>query len=231
VPFHFWSVVFFVFGSLVGSFLNVCIHRMPLGLSVVSPPSHCPHCKYSIPWFLNVPLVTWLWLRGKCAHCGAPISPRYFLVELITGLLFLASWLHAGRQSPWLVLVYCLVLAGFIVATFIDFEHYIIPDELTIGGMVVGALCSFAVPAVQRAPNAATGLLRSFIGMAVGAGVVYLIVRIGKVLFGRHDIELPPHTRIVFTETAVVLPDKEIRSRICSIANRTWSRCKPAWSN
>ena len=70
VPFHFWSVVFFVFGSIVGSFLNVCIYRMPLELSVVNPPSHCPHCNYSIPWFLNVPLVTWLYLRGKCANCS-----------------------------------------------------------------------------------------------------------------------------------------------------------------
>ena len=90
VPFHFWSVVFFVFGSMVGSFLNVCIHRLPLGLSVVSPPSHCPHCKYAIPWYLNIPLVTWLYLRGKCRNCGAPISPRYFIVELITATAFLA---------------------------------------------------------------------------------------------------------------------------------------------
>ena len=86
VPFHFWSAVFFIYGSMVGSFLNVCIHRMPLGQSVVSPPSHCPHCKYSIPWYLNMPLFTWVFLRGKCANCGAPISIRYFLVELLTGV-------------------------------------------------------------------------------------------------------------------------------------------------
>ena len=88
------------------------------------------------------------------------------------------------------------------MATFIDFEHYIIPDEITIGGMVVGALCSFAVPAVQAAPNAAAGLGRSFLGMIVGAGVVYLIVRLGKLMFGRQHIELPPRTRIVFTRNA-----------------------------
>jgi leader peptidase (prepilin peptidase)/N-methyltransferase len=210
VPFHFWTLTLFVFGAIVGSFLNVCIYRMPRGESIMSPPSHCPHCGYSIPWYLNVPLVTWLWLRGQCANCRAPISARYFLVELLTGLLFLASWLHVGRQSPLLALVYCVVLAGFVVATFIDFQHYIIPDEITIGGMVAGALCSFAVPAVQGAPNAAAGLLRSFIGMAVGAGVVYLIVRTGKLFFGRQHIALPPNTRIVFTETGVVLPDKEI---------------------
>ena len=84
VPFHFWSLVFFAFGCIVGSFLNVCIYRMPLDLSVVSPPSHCPHCKNAIPFYLNVPLLTWLSLRGRCRNCGAPISPRYFIVELLT---------------------------------------------------------------------------------------------------------------------------------------------------
>src|SRR5512139_2364148 len=108
VPFEFWALVFFVFGSCVGSFLNVCIHRLPLGMSIVTPPSHCPHCKYSIPWFLNVPLATWLMLRGRCRSCRAPISPRYFLVELLTGLTFLACWSAFTRQSALLVLVYCL---------------------------------------------------------------------------------------------------------------------------
>ena len=100
VPFHFWSVVYFVFGSIVGSFLNVCIHRMPRGESVVSPPSHCPHCGYSIPWFLNIPLVTWCWLRGKCANCRAPISARYFAVELFVEPRCEAARLRAfGRPA------------------------------------------------------------------------------------------------------------------------------------
>ncbi|HKX60430.1 MAG TPA: prepilin peptidase [Verrucomicrobiae bacterium] len=210
VPFHFWSVIFFAFGSIVGSFLNVCIYRMPLELSVIAPPSHCPHCKYSIPWYLNIPLFTWLFLGGKCANCRAPISSRYFFVELLTGLAFLACWLAVGRTSVWLALAYCLVLAGFIVATFIDFEHFIIPDEITIGGMVAGAVCSFAVPALHGTDSHAVALFRSFVGMAVGAGVVYAVVRIGKLLFGRQQIELPENTRIIFTETGVVLPDREV---------------------
>src|SRR5215472_1828391 len=146
VPFHFWSVVFFVLGCIVGSFLNVCIHRLPLGQSIVSPPSHCPHCKYSIPWYLNIPLLTWLWLRGKCRNCGAPISIRYFLVELLTGLTFLVCWNVFGRQSAALALIYCGFLCGLIVATFIDFEHFIIPDEITIGGMLVGVVVSVLFP-------------------------------------------------------------------------------------
>jgi leader peptidase (prepilin peptidase)/N-methyltransferase len=210
VPFHFWSVVSFVFGSIVGSFLNVCIHRLPLGESIVSPPSHCPHCKYSIPWYLNLPLVTWLFLRGKCRNCSAPISIRYFLVELLTALTFLGCWLAFGRQSVWLVLVYDLFLAGLIVATFIDFEHLIIPDELTVGGMVAGFVCSFllAVPQGQTALGAA--LRESLLGMAVGGGIIYAILRVGKLVFGRQKITLPGDTRIIFSETAVHLPDQEI---------------------
>jgi leader peptidase (prepilin peptidase)/N-methyltransferase len=210
VPFHFWSLAVFWFGCMVGSFLNVCIHRMPLGLSVVNPPSHCPHCKYSIPWYLNVPLLTWLMLRGKCKNCGAPISVRYFLVELLTGLLFLAAWVGYGRQSVWVALVYCLFLAGLIAATFIDFEHFIIPDEITIGGTVVGFLLSFALPQLHGAESIVGSLKASLIGLCVGGGVIYTVLRGGKLLFGRQKVELPADTRIVFGESAVVLPDKEI---------------------
>ena len=210
VPFHFWSVVVFVFGCMVGSFLNVCIHRLPLGLSVVSPPSHCPHCKYSIPWYLNVPLFTWLYLGGKCRNCHAPISARYFLVELLTGVSFLACWLRFGAASAALALVYCLVMAGLIAATFIDFEHLIIPDEITIGGMVVGFISSFFFPSLHGEVSVADSLEQSLLGMGCGAGIIYLIVRLGKLAFGRQKIVLPAETRIIFTETSVQLPDRAI---------------------
>src|ERR1051326_6814896 len=174
VPFHFWSVVFFVFGSVVGSFLNVCIHRLPLGESIVSPPSHCPHCKYSIPWLLNLPLITWLSLRGRCRNCGAPISVRYFLVELLTALMFMSSWLAFGRQSVLVALIYALFLAGLIAATFIDFEHFIIPDQITIGGMVVGVVCSLVAPALHGQISRAGALTQSLIGFGLG-GRRYLL--------------------------------------------------------
>jgi leader peptidase (prepilin peptidase) / N-methyltransferase len=214
VPFHFWSVVFFTFGSMVGSFLNVCIYRMPLGLSVVSPPSHCPHCKYSIPWFLNVPLLTWISLKGKCKNCGAPISPRYFLVELLTGLMFLACWLRFGEPahqyaSMPLALTYCLFLTGLIVATFIDFEHFIIPDEITLGGCAAGFILSFLLPELHRETAVTGSMLQSMLGIGVGAAVVYAILRMGKLLFGRQIIDLAGETKIVFSETALLLPDKE----------------------
>jgi len=210
VPFHFWSISFFIVGSIVGSFLNVCIHRMPLNQSIVSPSSHCPHCKYAIPFYLNVPLVTWLWLRGKCRNCGAAISPRYFLVELLTGIAFLGCWLGFGRQSAALAVVYCFVLAGFIVATFIDFEHFIIPDEITIGGIVVGFVGSLLIPSIHHTSSRPLSIERCFVGVLVGAGLVYGILRLGKLLYGRQKFDLAPKTRVFFTESFVRLPERDI---------------------
>jgi leader peptidase (prepilin peptidase)/N-methyltransferase len=187
---------------------------MPLGQSIVSPPSHCPHCQYSIPWFLNIPLATWLYLQGKCRNCGASISIRYFLVELLTGLAFLGCWLKVGSKSPALALVYCLVIAGLTAATFIDFEHYIIPDEITFGGMFVGLLCSFFVPALHDhggiKASVTQSMKESALGIALGAGLIYAILRLGKILFGRKRHLLPEETKIVFTETSLILPGQEI---------------------
>jgi leader peptidase (prepilin peptidase)/N-methyltransferase len=216
VPFHFWSLCFFTFGCMIGSFLNVCIHRMPLEQSVVSPPSHCPHCKYSIPWYLNLPLITWLWLRGKCANCKAPISIRYFLVELLTGVLFLGCWLglanpDAPIASMPLALAACVFTAGLVVATFIDFEHFIIPDGITIGGMMAGFLLSLAAPALHGPGTTFTGaILSSGIGVAFGSGLIYGIVWMGKLLFGRQHFRLEPGAKITLTESALQLPGREI---------------------
>jgi leader peptidase (prepilin peptidase)/N-methyltransferase len=216
VPFHLWSVLTFILGTMVGSFLNVCIHRLPRGESVVSPASHCPHCQYAIPAYLNLPIITWISLRGRCANCNAPISVRYLLVELLTGLLFLASWLMFGQQSPAIALAHCLLLAGFIAATFIDFEHFIIPDEITIGGIIAGFVCSFFIPGLhvvwpyfERAATPADGLKQSILGILAGGGVVYAILRGGKLLFGRQNIQLDSDSRLIFTETDLHLgPDK-----------------------
>ncbi len=211
VPFHFWSVVILWLGCMVGSFLNVCIHRMPIGQSVISPPSHCPHCNYSIPFYLNVPLVTWLMLRGQCANCRAPISVRYLLVELLTGLMFLSCWLNYGATSTALALAYCIVMAGLIVATFIDLAHFIIPDEITIGGAVLGFLCSFAVPSLHDASGSrwkSMGL--SLLGIVVGGLIVEAVRQLGKLAFGRMKLALGGETKVFFGDTGMVLPDREI---------------------
>ena len=216
MPFHFWSATFFALGCIVGSFLNVCIYRMPRDMSVVSPPSHCPHCQYAIPAWLNVPLVTWVMLGGKCKNCGSPIAVRYFLVELLTGVAFLASWLHFGHDpAGWgtaagLALAGSIFLAGLIVATFIDMEHYIIPDEITYGGVVMGVGLSLASPALHGADSHGQGLGMGVLGAAAGAGLVSGVLRLGKVLFGRQVVKLPGEALETLTETAVHLPGQEL---------------------
>ena len=154
--------------------------------------------------------MTWLYLGGKCRNCGAPIAVRYFLVELVTACTFLGCWLAFGHQSVWLGLVYALFLAGLIVASFIDFEHFIIPDELTLGGMGVGFACSLLLPSLHDETTLSGSLGQSALGMVVGSGIIYFILRMGKLLFGRQKVTLPADAKIVFSETSVHLPDHEI---------------------
>ena len=192
-----FAVFAFVLGASIGSFLNVCIYRMPLGMSVNKPRrSFCPHCKYQIPWHANLPLVTWIVQRGKCGNCGAPIAVRYVLVELLTGLLFLGAWLRithsAVGQLPgaWvMVLPLFTFIALLVVATFIDFEHYIIPDEITIGGAVVGVLFSAGIPVLHGETSHVQGLLMSLLGAGAGFGLLWLVSVLGKLAFGKKTLQ------------------------------------------
>jgi leader peptidase (prepilin peptidase)/N-methyltransferase len=186
------AVFSFLFGTIVGSFLNVVIYRLPRGLSVNKPKrSFCPGCEKQIPWVYNLPIVSWLWLRGKCAFCKASISPRYLLVELLTGVLFLAVWLH--RFPEWQIALVLWVLTGLLIAaTFIDFEHFIIPDEITWGGVVAGLLLSAAVPATHSENMWWRGLMMSAIGAAAGYGSLWLVVQAGKMAFGKYRVRLDP---------------------------------------
>ncbi len=191
----------------MGSFLNVCIYRLPRGLSVITPPSHCPHCSYSIPWFLNIPLITWTVLRGRCKNCSNSISPRYLVVELLTGLLFLGAWLRYGPDYWPVALVMAIALSGLIAATFIDYEHFIIPDEITLGGIGAGFLLTVIVPTLHYTADRAAAMRVSFFGIVVGGGIVYAMLRIGKLLFGRQRFSFPPGSSIIFGETGLTLPD------------------------
>lgn len=132
-----------LFGMLVGSFLNVCICRLPKNESIVSPPSHCPLCSYQIRWFDNIPLVSYLLLRGRCRGCGASISLQYPLVELLNGLLTLLLFLRFGPTLAFATLF--LLCSALVVITFIDIEHQIIPDEISLSGIVVGFVLSFFI--------------------------------------------------------------------------------------
>jgi len=131
---------FFCFGLIFGSFLNVCIYRLPRGLSVVSPRSACPECHTPIAAYDNVPVLSWLILRGRCRRCGTRITPRYAVVELVCGLLFLLSYLQAGFSlEAAKACVLCFLLVGL---TFTDAEHHLLPDRLTLPGLAFGMLFS-----------------------------------------------------------------------------------------
>jgi leader peptidase (prepilin peptidase)/N-methyltransferase len=210
LPFVIWTVAWVILGLIVGSFLNVVIHRLPRNESVVHPPSHCPQCNQRIPLKDNLPIFSWLWLKGRCRFCGTPISPRYLGVEVLTGVIFLVTWLRFGAEQPWVALALCVLFAGFIAATFIDLEHLIIPDEITLGGTVVGFAFSVGIPALHGAETAAQSLKQSGLGILVGAGLVYAVLRGGKLLFGRQRIPLEGTQRVVFHETGVILPKEEI---------------------
>lgn len=205
-----FAVFAFVLGACVGSFLNVCIYRMPRDLSVNEPKrSFCPSCKYQIPWSSNLPLFTWLVQRGKCKNCGAPISIRYFLVELLTGILFLATWWRVTTTSAgpadWLMfLPLAIFVSLLIVATFIDFEHFIIPDEITKGGTVAGVICSLLVPQLHGFPMGNTmGHLTAggwaLVGAGLGFGLLWLISVLGKAAFGKKTLKYDPPAAMAWT--------------------------------
>lgn len=160
-----------VFGALIGSFLNVVIYRLPRGISVVGGRSKCPHCRETIRWFDNVPVASWLLLGGKCRRCGWKIPARYPFVELSSGLSATVAVWHFGPtlEAAW---VYAF-LAIMIAITFIDWEHQIIPDPLSIGGTVLGFIGAWVCLDVS--------VLESLMGAAVGAGVILAIAFTYKV--------------------------------------------------
>lgn len=182
--FH-WMFSAFVFfaGLCIGSFLNVCIWRIPRDESIAWPGSHCPACNHAIAPWDNIPLLSWLILNGKCRHCQAPISPRYFLVELLTGALFVALWLVHG-WSPLTALT-LLFSSALVMATFIDFDHLILPDRVTIGGMIAGPILSFALPALQGQADRLPALIQSLIGLALGYGILWLVSTVGRLILKR----------------------------------------------
>ena len=204
-----------LFGACIGSFLSVCIYRIPRDESIVRPRSHCPSCGKLIPWYFNIPVLSWLMLGGKCHYCKSRISPRYLILEVFTALLFTVVWLQVfagltipedlGRAwlthgndllappcwrygltpllHPALLPVYWLVLWGLILGTFVDLEHYILPDRVTIGGMVAGVVLSPLVPELHFTASWSTALLRSVLGLAVGFGGLWLIAILGELAF------------------------------------------------
>jgi len=173
-------IFIFIFGSMAGSFLNVCIYRLPLSESLVKPRSYCPQCKKSIFWYDNIPLVSYLILRGRCRFCKQRISFRYFLIELISACVFLIFYIRYGLGFNFIF--YTLFVCLLIIATFVDVAHRIIPDEISIGGIIAGFLLSVIKGlALSPLPVRQAGItyhlkpiINSLLGILIGGGIIYL---------------------------------------------------------
>ena len=181
------AAAIFVMGLAFGSFLNVCIYRMPLGISVVTPRSACPKCKQGIALYDNMPVLSWLILRGRCRHCKSKISPRYLIIELLTGLLFVACYWYFGWTLS--TLKYCALSFLLLGLIFTDADTKLLPDKLTLPGLALGIVFSLFVPVndlvSQFLPGAVTlpfssdvslrlfSFVDSLLGAAVGASFIY----------------------------------------------------------
>jgi len=191
----------FSIGTVVGSFLNVCIYRLPWQKSVIWPSSRCPRCWSAIAARDNIPIVSWIALRGECRECGAPISPRYPLVEALVGLLFLGAFcvdVIGGPPGPWgqvdafqlvAVAYHAVFLALLVAATFIDYDVMMIPDQITVTGMVLGVALGTLWPRVRPEPADAQTHLGGFgvglAGLLVGAGLVQAVRSIAGFILRR----------------------------------------------
>ncbi|MFH1665172.1 MAG: prepilin peptidase [Candidatus Omnitrophota bacterium] len=178
-------ITVFIFGTIVGSFLNVCIYRLPLGKSIVWPGSFCPRCKHPIKWFDNIPLVSFLVLRGKCRHCADPISIRYIIVELVTALSAVAFLARFGVGYSFFA--YELLLCALIVIVFIDIDRQEIPDVISLPGIFAGV----ALMTVLRLDGSgvyAKSFANSVLGVLAGGGSMFLMGVIGGMVFRKEAL-------------------------------------------
>jgi leader peptidase (prepilin peptidase)/N-methyltransferase len=158
------EIVLALAGLCIGSFLNVCIHRLPLKQSVVHPGSRCPGCGYALRWYDNVPVISYAVLRGRCRSCARPISLQYPIVEIVTAVIFVLHWYSFGPTAllPLRLLFACALVVLFLI----DLEHQILPDVITLPGIVTGVVCSLFFP---------PGPLMSFLGVLLGGGLLWAI--------------------------------------------------------
>ncbi len=154
-----------VFGLCIGSFLNVCIFRLPKNRSIVSPPSACPSCGHRLHWYENIPVLSYLFLKGRCSGCGSAISLQYPLVELLTAVIALSLWFKFGLSVQFLIMF--VFSCCLIIVTFIDLAHKVIPDIISIPGILAGILASFFLPDIDWIDSA--------LGMLAGGGSLYLV--------------------------------------------------------
>jgi leader peptidase (prepilin peptidase)/N-methyltransferase len=202
---HFLIATGFFFGAFIGSFLNVCIYRIPRGISVANPArSYCPNCKHPIPWTENIPILSWFLLGRRCAHCHERISPRYVIVETLTAMLFATAAFLVPLPTLLSVLV---IISILIVATFVDLEFMIIPDAVSKGGIAAGLVLSLLTPGLHKTSSPLLSLGSSLLGAALGAAILYLVGELGKLAFGRYKLVLSTPAQFSFE----VLPKDDRR--------------------
>jgi len=179
-------------GLLIGSFLNVCIYRMPIEKSIISPRSYCPKCNHMIPWYDNIPVISFIMLLGRCRFCKKKISPRYAIVEILTSVVFVLLVKQLGLNA--VTLIYMVLSCGLIAATFIDIDYQIIPDEITYGGMILGIILSVIFPDIHETANRLYALRSSFLGLLLGGALIYAISWIGTIAFKKKLKEIGEET-------------------------------------
>jgi leader peptidase (prepilin peptidase)/N-methyltransferase len=182
---HLELITAFIFGICIGSFLNVCIFRLPAGKSIVHPPSSCPGCNAAIRFYDNIPVLSWFILRGQCRNCHAPIAFRYVMVELLGGFMAVCVYLRFGPSVQGII--YFGFIAALLVITFIDIDYHIIPDVISLPGILLGFAASFFIPTLNW--------MDSLLGILAGGGSLYAVAwgyeRItGKEGMGGGDIKL-----------------------------------------
>ncbi|GAF68030.1 unnamed protein product, partial [marine sediment metagenome] len=179
------DVLIFILGLIVGSFSNVCIYRIPRNESIVYPASHCPKCRTTIKLIDNIPLLSYVILKGRCRNCKSKISIQYPIVELLTGLIYLIIYLTYGLSVQ--TLIYIILSSALIIIAFIDLNEQIVPDVISLPGIVIGFIISFFVPYISY--------INSALGVVVGGGIILIIGLAGSVIFkkeamGGGDVKL-----------------------------------------
>ncbi len=188
-------IFIFILGALIGSFLNVCIYRMPQDLSIVMPSSRCPSCGTPIKFYDNIPVISYMLLRGRCRSCKAPLSLRYPLVELLNAVLYVTVWSRFIGASSGVLLVYFVFVSALVVIIFIDLDHQIIPDSITLPGIPLAVVLGSTILPDPFLHFELLGFKSSVIGVLAGGGSFYLIAVTGKAIFkkdamGMGDIKM-----------------------------------------
>ena len=175
-------IFIFIFGALIGSFLNVCIYRIPQGLSIVRPASRCQSCGVPIKFYDNVPILSYMILLGRCRSCGVKLAVRYPVVELLNAVLYIAVFNRFGAGSPWVLLTYFTFVSALIVIFFIDIDHQIIPDGITLPGIPIAIIAGSTILPDPFSIMDILGWKSSLIGFIAGGGAFYLIAVMGRLI-------------------------------------------------